>query len=95
MIGITPDSNVYISALEFGGVGARLLWMARQGTIRIDTSEAILVETMGVLRDKFAWEGYRLRFGQDALRKLARVVQPTQTIALRMIGMIIGSSNVL
>jgi len=54
--------------------------MARAGAIRIDTSGAILTETMGVLRDKFGWEGYRLRFGQEALRKLARVVEPTTTI---------------
>ena len=80
MIGVTLDSNVYISALEFHGIGARLLLMARAGAIRIDTSAAILSETMGVLRDKFGWDGYRLRFGQEALRKLARVVEPTTTI---------------
>ena len=56
--------------------------MARAGTIRIDTPEAILAETMGVLARKFGWQGYRLRFGQEALRKLARVVEPTQTIAI-------------
>jgi putative PIN family toxin of toxin-antitoxin system len=35
-----------------------------------------------VLRDKFGWEGYRLRFGREALRKLARIVEPTETIAI-------------
>lgn len=80
MIGVTLDSNVYISALEFHGIGAQLLLMARAGAIRIDTSAAILTETLGVLRDKFGWEGYRLRFAQGALRKLTRVVEPTSTI---------------
>jgi putative PIN family toxin of toxin-antitoxin system len=55
--------------------------MARAGTIRIDTSGAILTETMGVLHDKFGWEGYRLKFGRETLQKLARVVEPTMTIA--------------
>lgn len=80
MIGVTPDSNIYISALEFGGAGGRLLWMARAGTIRIDTSNAILAETFGVLRDKFGWQGYQLHFGEEALRRLARVVEPAQIL---------------
>jgi len=77
--GVTLDSNIYVSALQFGGVSARLLGMARIGTIRIDTSDAILTETIGVLRDKFDWSGYRLHFARLELQKLANVVQPTQT----------------
>jgi hypothetical protein len=50
VIGLTLDSNIYVSALQFGGIGTRFLGMARAGSIRIDTSEAILAETMGVLR---------------------------------------------
>ena len=40
----TLDSNMYVSALEFGGVGARFLGMARASQLRIDTSDAILDE---------------------------------------------------
>lgn len=54
--------------------------MARAGSIRIDTSEAILAETMGVLRDKFGWDGYRLHFAYPELRKLANIVAPVQTL---------------
>jgi len=53
VIGVTLDSNVYISALQYGGIGARLLGMTRAGIIRLDISEAIIKETVGVLRDKF------------------------------------------
>jgi hypothetical protein len=60
----TLDSNIYISALEFGGGPARLLWMGRVGLIRVDISDAILDETLGVLRDKFAWDAYRLHFAR-------------------------------
>jgi hypothetical protein len=31
--------------------------MARAGMIRFDTSDAILDESIGVLRDKFHWDG--------------------------------------
>jgi uncharacterized protein len=72
----TLDSNIYISALEFGGIGARFLGMARAGQLRIDTSDAILDETIGVLRDKFKWDGYRLHFTRSALANLGNVVFP-------------------
>jgi uncharacterized protein len=54
----------------------------RAGRLRIDISDAILDETFGVLRDKFGWEGYRLRFGRIELLKLANRVQPAKTICV-------------
>jgi putative PIN family toxin of toxin-antitoxin system len=80
VIRVTVDSNIYVSALQFGGIGVRLIGMARSGAIRVDTSEAILAETIGVLRDKFGWDGYRLHFARVDLRKFAHIVVPTQTL---------------
>ncbi len=76
------DSNIFISALEFQGIGLRLIAMAQSGIIRIDTSDAILAETIGVLRDKFHWDGYRLHFARLELLKITNRVQPTQKIAI-------------
>jgi hypothetical protein len=53
VIGVTLDTNIYVSALEFGGVNARLLGLARAGAFRIDVSDAILDELVSVLRDDF------------------------------------------
>ena len=80
MISATLDSNVYISALQFGGSGTRMLNMARAGVIRLDTSDAILSETIGVLRDKFGWEPYRLHFGRLELEKITNKVQPSAAL---------------
>jgi putative PIN family toxin of toxin-antitoxin system len=80
VIRVTLDSNIYVSALQFGGIGARFLSMARAGSIGIDTSDAILAETIGVLRDKFGWDSYRLHFADLELRKLANLVAPAQTL---------------
>lgn len=80
MLGVTLDTNIYVSALEFGGVGARLLGMARAGMFRIDVSDAILDELVTVLRDDFAWEGYRLHFAREQLAKLGSLVTPKNTI---------------
>jgi putative PIN family toxin of toxin-antitoxin system len=77
---VTLDTNVYVSALEFGGVSARLLGMARAGIIRIDVSDAILDELVSVLRDDFAWEAYRLHFAREQLRKVGNLVTPKMTI---------------
>jgi putative PIN family toxin of toxin-antitoxin system len=76
VIGVTLDTNIYVSALEFGGVGARLLAMARAGLFRIDVSDAILDEVVTVLRDDFRWDGYRLHFAREQIANMANRVVP-------------------
>ena len=46
MIRVTADSNIYISALQFGGTPLRLLELALKGEIEIAISPAILNETL-------------------------------------------------
>ena len=76
MLSVTLDTNIYVSALEFGGLGARLLGMARAGMFRIDVSDAILDEVVTVLRDDFRWEGYRLHFAREQIADMANRVVP-------------------
>jgi len=78
--GVTLDTNIYVSALEFGGINSRLLGMARAGAFRIDVSDAILDELVSVLRDDFKWDGYRLHFAREQIAKIANRVVPTQII---------------
>lgn len=80
MTSVTLDSNAYVSALEFGGIAARFLGMAQKGALRIDASDAIIDETIGVLRVKFGWDGYRLHFIRLYLLRLANRVSPTRTV---------------
>jgi putative PIN family toxin of toxin-antitoxin system len=80
VVRVTLDSNIYVSALEFGGAGARLLGMAREGDILIDLSDAILDEVVTVLRDDFHWNGYRLHFARERLAGMANFVVPMQRI---------------
>jgi putative PIN family toxin of toxin-antitoxin system len=53
---VTADSNIYISALNFGGKPLQILELARAGQIELAISNAILTETSRILRDKFHWE---------------------------------------
>jgi len=78
--GVTLDSNVYVSALQFRGSG--FLTMGRAGLIRIDTSEAILEETLGVLRDKFGWGGYQIQHAREELLKFVNLVAPKHALAV-------------
>jgi putative PIN family toxin of toxin-antitoxin system len=82
LIRATLDSNILISAMEFQGIGSRLIGMARAGTIRFDTSDAIPDETIGVLRDKFRWDGYRLHFARIELWNIANCVSPQESLAV-------------
>lgn len=77
---VTLDTNVYVSALNFGGKPAQMLAMAQAGTIRIDISDAIMAELIRVLREDFAWDGYRLHFMQQRLLEITNRVQPKQTL---------------
>lgn len=47
------DANVWISGIQFGGKPAELIQMARDGETEVFISQAILDETLRILRDKF------------------------------------------
>jgi len=50
---VTPDSNVYVSALLWDGKPERLLEMGLERKVRLFISDQILEETLGVLEEKF------------------------------------------
>ncbi len=80
MIGATLDTSVYIRALHFGGPATVIIGHARAGNIRVDISEAIVAETIRVLRDKFQWDGYSLQDVRGKLLALGNHVSPSETL---------------
>jgi putative PIN family toxin of toxin-antitoxin system len=77
---VTLDTSVYVGALNSRGFGGRLFAMAQSGSVRIDISDAILDETIRVLRDKFGWDGYRLHDARARLLSFTNRVTPTQVL---------------
>jgi putative PIN family toxin of toxin-antitoxin system len=77
---VTLDTNVYVSAFEFQGMGRRLLHMAVDGDIEVAVSAPIIRETLRVLREKFDWDGYRLNDAKQQILGLARLVEPAQAL---------------
>jgi putative PIN family toxin of toxin-antitoxin system len=79
---VTLDTNVYVSALQYASRSAQLLGMARFGLVMIDISDHIERELVRVLREDFAWDGYRLKFMVEHLRTVTNRASPTQTVAV-------------
>src|ERR1700734_2165718 len=80
MVSVTLDSNVYVSALEFGGIPLHLLDAARSGAIRLDVSAAMrafrwCTPTLQILRSSSVrWLRVRLISSPETSISLCRLV---------------------
>ena len=61
MLRVVADANIYVSALNFGGVPDQFLALARRGRVHLFISKPILDEIEGVLKRKFKWPPTRVR----------------------------------
>jgi putative PIN family toxin of toxin-antitoxin system len=77
---ITPDSNILISALVFGGNPLQLMEMAIDGEVSLFISDAILQETLRVLRDKFGLSEERLARTERYIDSCTTRVNPSGRI---------------
>jgi uncharacterized protein len=80
VVRVTADSNIYISALNFGGVPDKLLDLARAGEIQLSISGEILGEVVRVLRDKFGWSEEALTIVKERIADFAELVTPVRSI---------------
>jgi predicted nucleic acid-binding protein len=80
VIRVTADSNIYISALHFGGPPDKLLDLARAGVIELTISDDILAEVTRVLRDKFGWSRVALSMAQARIADFTVRVAPAQKL---------------
>jgi len=77
---VTADSNIYISALLFGGPPDDILKLAEQGEIHLSISGAILDEVSRVLRDKFRLSPEELQMALTRIEGMTENVNSTQTV---------------
>ncbi len=80
MTRVTADSNIYISALLFGGPPDDILKLAEQGEIHLSISGAILDEVSRVLRDKFRLSPEELQMALTRIEGMTENVNSTQTV---------------
>jgi putative PIN family toxin of toxin-antitoxin system len=80
VIRVTADSNIYISALLFGGPPDAMLNLAEQGQIHLSISDAILDEVTRVLRGKFRLTPEELHMAVLRIEAMTDRVTPSQSI---------------
>ena len=84
MIRVVADTNVYVSAIVFGGTPEAILVLARAGVVQLFVCPAILAELRSVLSKTFGWPGHRVR---DALAEV-RAVASRARISVRISGVL-------
>jgi putative PIN family toxin of toxin-antitoxin system len=77
---VVADTNVYVSAIIFGGKPQTILELAEDGQIELFISDDILAETTRILRDKFHRTPEQLRADAMALEAITARVQPIEQI---------------
>lgn len=79
---VVLDTNIYISAIMFGGKPEKIRKLSREKKIELFASEAILEEIARVLRRKFNWPSWQISQVIDDIRELSILVVPSQTLFL-------------
>lgn len=77
---VTADSNILVSALQYGGKPLTLIDMAQDGRVELAISDEILNETLRVLRDKFHRTTEWLQEAEDHLHEITRYVSPAERL---------------
>jgi putative PIN family toxin of toxin-antitoxin system len=77
---VTPDSNVLVSALVFGGKPLEILELGLDGQIELAVSDFIVAETLRILRDKLTRSPEQLTKAESYIDGCAKRVSPTHTL---------------
>ncbi len=77
---VVADTNVYISALNFGGTADDTLTLGRTQVILLFISPSILEEIEGVLLSKFQWSAVRTRQAIARNPDFTHLVQPEEPV---------------
>lgn len=76
------DTNIFISAILFGGNPLRCLELSREGKIIVVTSKAILLELAEKMNKKFDWGEEEVRDLIEGIAKFAEILEPKEKIDL-------------
>jgi len=76
----TADSNIWVSGLNWYGKPHNLLNLARDGTIELAISDAILDEFSRILHDKLEWSDDRLNSMRAEVATFTKRVSSTETL---------------
>jgi len=80
VVGVTADTNIYISALIFAGLPRQFLLAAEDARIYLFISEPIRQELRRILQTKFSWSGARVNEAMLLLESCTELVRPIETL---------------
>jgi putative PIN family toxin of toxin-antitoxin system len=73
---VVLDTNVYISAILFGGNCEEILKLAAQKLFEVVASKGIIDEIKSVLKEKFYWTDKQITEVVKYIREIATVINP-------------------
>lgn len=74
------DTNVYLSAIIFGGKPKKVLQLALQEKVILIISPQILLEIALKLKEKFLWQDEQVVLAIKAINKIAFLIKPKKRI---------------
>jgi len=77
---VVLDTNIYISAILFGGNCEEIIRLAEQGAFDIVISREIISEIEDVLKDKFKWSRQQITETISFIKAIAKIIKPQMTI---------------
>lgn len=80
MLKITADTNIYISAILFGGKPEQIIKFAAAEKITLLISHDILAEIAYVLRSKFSWSNQQIDQVDEMLKEICFFVTPSHRL---------------
>ncbi len=80
MLRVVLDSNVFISAILFGGKPEKIVNLARCGEIELISSLSIINEVLTVLKKKFNWNDWQVSQVGIAIREMSTIITPISII---------------
>ncbi len=89
MIRVVADTNVYVSAIVFGGNCEAILALARAGVVELYISPALPREMRSVLTNTFEWSVARTGEALATVARLTTLVRPT----IRLSGLVTAEAD--
>ena len=82
MYKVVLDTNVYISAILFGGKPEIIRKLSKEKKIEVLVSEEIISEIVGVLKQKFKWGKWDLDQLVEEIRELYTLIVTSHDISI-------------
>lgn len=81
-IKVVFDTNIYISAIIYGGNPRTCLDLARERKLELYTSRPILYELTQKLKLKFKWQDFDIIDVVEGLTRFIKVVKPRKKVSI-------------